>query len=103
MNEARVDLQLDARERGIVATLTVDNRSELNTLESVLMRDFVGKVERLSASDDLRALVLRGAGDKVFIGGASIPEMAVLERDSAENFITLVHRTCDCLRKLPDQ
>jgi enoyl-CoA hydratase len=101
MNEARVDLQLDAREHGTVATLTVDNRSKLNTLESALMRDFIGKVERLSARDDLRALVLRGAGDKAFIGGASIPEMAMLERDNAENFITLVHRTCDCLRKLP--
>jgi enoyl-CoA hydratase/carnithine racemase len=49
----------------------------------------------------LRALVLTGAGDKAFIGGASIPEMAALDRATAGNFITLVHRTCDCLRKLP--
>jgi len=46
-------------------------------------------------------LVLAGAGDKAFIGGANIPEMAALTRDSARDFITLVHLTCDCLRKLP--
>ena len=27
--------------------------------------------------------------------------MAALDRDSAKGFITLVHRTCDCLRHLP--
>ena len=45
--------------------------------------------------------MLSGAGDKAFIGGANIPEMAALDRDSARGFITLVHETCDCLRKLP--
>jgi enoyl-CoA hydratase/carnithine racemase len=97
----RVTLRLDTRERGTVAYLTVDNRAKLNTLDRALMIDFIEKVEQLSARDDLRALVLNGAGDKAFIGGASIPEMAALDRDSAEGFITLVHRTCDCLRRLP--
>jgi len=45
--------------------------------------------------------VLTGAGDKAFIGGASIPEMAALDTDSARDFITLVHQTCDGLRRLP--
>jgi enoyl-CoA hydratase len=46
-------------------------------------------------------LVLTGAGDRAFIGGASIPEMAALNRDTARDFITLVHRSCDVLRRLP--
>jgi len=98
---ARVDLRLDARERGTIAYVTVDNRAKLNTLDSALMREFINAVEGLAARDDLRALVLTGAGDKAFIGGANIPEMAALGRSSARDFITLVHRTCDCLRKLP--
>ena len=101
MSGARIDLRLDTRERGIVAYLTVDNRAKLNTLDSALMTQFIGKVEALATRDDLRALVLAGAGDRAFIGGASIPEMAALDRDSARDFITLVHRTCDCLRRLP--
>jgi enoyl-CoA hydratase/carnithine racemase len=102
MSEAtRVDLRLDARGSGVVAYLTVDNRAKLNTLDRALMTEFIGKVEQLGAREDLRALVLAGAGTKAFIGGASIPEMAALDKGSARDFISLVHRTCDCLRKLP--
>lgn len=101
MSDARVDLRLDARERGTIAYVAVDNRAKLNTLDSALMREFIGTVEGLAARDDLRALVLSGAGDKAFIGGANIPEMAALDQSSARDFITLVHRTCDCLRRLP--
>lgn len=86
---------------GAVAHVTVDNRSKLNTLNRALMRAFVTEIEALSGRDDLRAVVLTGAGDKAFIGGANIPEMAALDRGSARDFITLVHRSCDCLRQLP--
>jgi len=96
-----VDLRLDARAQGCIAYLTLDNRAKLNTLDSALMREFINAVEGLAARGDLRALVLTGAGDKAFIGGANIPEMAALDRSSARNFITLVHQTCDCLRQLP--
>src|SRR4029079_2038991 len=92
---ARVDLTLDERGQGTVATVTVDNRAKLNTLGSGLMRAFIETVDTLAARDDLRALVLTGAGENAFIGGASIPEMAALDRTSAKDFITLVHRTCE--------
>ena len=101
MSGARVDVRLDQRAGGTIAFLTIDNRAKLNTLDRALMSEFIGEVEALGAREDLRALVLTGAGDKAFIGGASIPEMAALNGDSAKEFITLVHRTCDCLRRLP--
>lgn len=97
----RIGLRIEPREGGSVAYLTLDNRQKLNTLDAALMIDFIEKVEALADRDDLRALVLSGAGDRAFIGGASIPEMNALDRSSAEGFITLVHRTCDCLRQLP--
>ena len=97
----RIDLRFDKRDGGTIAHLTVDNRAKLNTLDRALMTSFIAAVEGLAAREDLRALVLTGAGDKAFIGGASITEMAALDRNSAADFITLVHRTCDCLRHLP--
>jgi enoyl-CoA hydratase/carnithine racemase len=97
----RIDVRLASGERGTVATLTVDNRRKLNTLDSALMRDFIAQVDALAVREDLRALVLTGADEAAFIGGASIDEMATLDRTGAERFITLVHRTCDCLRRLP--
>ena len=98
---ARVDVRLEARAGGSIAYVTVDNRAKLNTLDSALMGEFIAVIDGLMARDDLRALVLSGAGDKAFIGGASITEMAALDPAGAREFITLVHRTCDALRKLP--
>ena len=101
MTVARADVRLDQRAVGAVATLTIDNQAKLNTLDRALMTEIIGKVEALYPREDLRALVLTGAGEKPFIGGASIPEMAALNRDTARDFITLVHRACDVFRKLP--
>jgi enoyl-CoA hydratase/carnithine racemase len=97
----RVDVRLDSREQGTVAFVTLDNQAKLNTLNRALMAEFIAAVVSLSHADELRAVVLSGAGDKAFIGGANIPEMSQLDADSARDFITLVHRTCDCLRRCP--
>jgi enoyl-CoA hydratase/carnithine racemase len=65
------------------------------------MMRLVVEVETLGRRDDLRALVVTGAGGKAFVGGANIDELATLDRASARDYIVLVHRTCDCLRQLP--
>jgi enoyl-CoA hydratase/carnithine racemase len=98
---ARIDVRLASDVRGTVAHLTVHHEAKLNTLNRALINDFVVAVEKLTGRDDLRALVLSGASEKAFIGGANIPEMAALDRSSAEDYIRLVHRTCNCLRQLP--
>jgi enoyl-CoA hydratase/carnithine racemase len=97
----RIRVRVDERAEGAVAWLTLDNRDRLNTLDRALMTGFVAAVDGLTTREDLRALVLAGAGETAFIGGASIPEMAALDRDGARDFIALVHRTCACLRRLP--
>jgi enoyl-CoA hydratase/carnithine racemase len=97
----RIHVRLDKRAQGTVAYLTLDNRAKLNTLDRALMTEFIAAVGALAPHEELRALVLSGAGDKAFIGGASIAEMAALDHDGARDFITLVHLTCDCLRRLP--
>ena len=101
MSAATVSVRLDQRPGGAVAHVTIENPAKLNTLGHALMIDFVGQVEALAARDDLRAVVLTGAGPKAFIGGANIREMAALNAEGARAFITLVHRSCACLRELP--
>lgn len=84
-----------------VATITVDRAAKLNTLTSALMRDFVACVARLGQEQDLAAVVLTGAGERAFIGGADIAEMAQLTEETARPFITGLHRCCAALRDLP--
>ena len=93
-----VDVRRDVRG---VAVVTIDNPTKLNTLNTPLMTDLVAAVGRLGADDGLRAVVLRGAGERAFIGGADINEMAALDAGSAREFIILVHRSCEAFRRLP--
>ena len=84
-----------------VAVVTIDNQAKLNTLNTPVMTELIAVVERLGADETLRAVVLRGAGERAFIGGADINEMAGLDPASARAFITLVHRSCGVFRRLP--
>jgi enoyl-CoA hydratase len=96
-----VGVLIEERRLGAVARVTVQNSAKLNTLNSHLMLNVVGELEALAKRDDLRAVVLTGAGDRAFIGGADITEMAALDAERAEAFITLVHRSCNALREMP--
>jgi enoyl-CoA hydratase len=87
-------------ERG-VAIVTIDNTARLNALSTHVMETLIAAVEALERQPGLRAVVLRGAGERAFIGGADITEMAALDAQSARGFITLVHRSCDGIRRLP--
>jgi enoyl-CoA hydratase len=97
----RILVETAEREGGLVARLTIDNQAKLNIVGSGLLEDFVAAVERLGREPQLRAVVLTGAGEKAFIGGADINEMAGLDPDSARLFITRLHRCCEALRELP--
>ena len=71
-----VTVRFDERARGRVAFVTVDNQRKLNSLSSEVMAQFVDVFHGLAGRPGLRAVVLTGAGDKAFIGGANIDEMA---------------------------
>ncbi len=112
MHEPRVKLQAEKRavgvvvaceerpEGGHVARLVIDNAAKLNTLNRALMVEIVEAIERLEADSELRLVVVTGAGERAFVGGADIGELAGLDQDSARDFITQVHRCCDGFRRL---
>src|SRR5215467_9114845 len=88
-------------EGGHVVRLTIDNAAKLNSLNRVLMAEIIEAAGALSADPELRLAIVTGAGERAFVGGADISEIAALDRDSARDFITLVHRCCDAFRRLP--
>lgn len=94
----RIRVQRDARG---VATVTIDNAAKLNVLNPPIMTDLIGAMRRLAGDSTLRAVVLTGAGQRAFIGGADINAMATLDAGTARGFITLVHQSCDAFRCMP--
>jgi enoyl-CoA hydratase len=88
-------------EGGHLARLTIDNAGKLNSLNRALMSEITEAAGALATDPELRLAIVTGAGERAFVGGADIGEIAALDRDSARNFITLVHRCCDAFRRLP--
>lgn len=97
-----VHVRQEIRPGGAVAFVTLDNASKLNVLNTPLMEGFAAAMARLAAQDDLRAVVLSGAGDRAFVGGADVNEMARLETPAAARaFILRVHGCCAVVRDCP--
>lgn len=97
-----IRVRREAREGDAVAFVTVDNARKLNTLNAALMAGFVEAFADLAGRDDLRAVVLTGAGDRAFVGGVDIDELAAIEGpEAARAFIGAVHACCAAVRDLP--
>jgi enoyl-CoA hydratase len=100
-SQCKVDLTLnDHDKRGCVARIVVDNQARLNILNSELIRQLTAAIKSLGDTERLRVLILTGAGDQAYIGGADINEMAALDKSSARDFIARLHDACAALRQL---
>ncbi len=65
------------------------------------MSEFIAAIERIAGDESIQVAVLRGEGERAFIGGADIREMAILDPASARDFITQVHQCCQALHDCP--
>jgi enoyl-CoA hydratase/carnithine racemase len=100
MPEAR--LRLDVREGGRIAHVTLDDAARLNVLGSALMGSFLRVMDAVARERDLRAVVITGAGDRAFVAGADIQELATIDGPpAARAFIGQVHACCEAVRALP--
>lgn len=59
-----------------IATVSLSNPGKLNALTVEMWREVARVVNELSAVDELRCIVLRGAGQDAFAAGADIAEFA---------------------------
>jgi enoyl-CoA hydratase len=88
-------------EGGYIVRLTIANAGKLNSLNRSLMGEIVDTAGGFAADPQLRLVILTGAGERAFVGGADVGEIAALDHPAARSFITLVHRCCDTFRRLP--
>ena len=103
MTEAqeKVDVGIEARTQGRIAWVRMDNQRCLNAGSSHLVAQLQVVFENLADDADLRAVVLTGAGDRAFMAGADLNELASLGPDSARQFITRLHLAAAAIRSLP--
>ena len=98
MVTTRVETRGDA---GRVAYVTVNNTGERNALGRKGKEALIAAFRELAGDEALRVAVLTGAGDRSFIAGANLKEMAEVDWKNAEDISTKTHLACDAIRRLP--
>ena len=89
-----------ARDGGSV-TIELINSKPLNIVGSGAIEELTEVFRAISQDSDVRVVILRGTGEKAFIGGADINEMVTLDRASAEAFIRRLAGMCEAIRECP--
>ena len=69
--------------RAAVALVTIDN-PPMNALSAALLDELEAVIDALDADAGVRAIVLRGGGDRAFVAGADIKEFPALRETASE-------------------
>jgi enoyl-CoA hydratase len=64
---------------GELAVVTIDRPEKLNALNAQVVRELGDAFERLRDDDSVRGVILNGAGEKAFVAGADIGELAAMD------------------------
>ncbi|MDT8341967.1 MAG: enoyl-CoA hydratase-related protein [Longimicrobiales bacterium] len=62
-----------------LAVVVVDRQEKMNALNGEVIRELGAVFAELEEDDDLRGVILTGAGEKAFVAGADIGELATMD------------------------
>ncbi len=95
------DCRIESREGGEVAWVTLDHPGKMNSIGSAMMDAMMAVFANLADREDLRVVVISGAGSRAFVGGAFLPELHSLNPESGRAFITKLHLAIQAIRDCP--
>lgn len=84
---------------GPIATVVLNRPDKLNAMNKPMWAALGAAIERLSCDDDLRCVILRGAGERAFCPGADIKEFDSERANSAQaaDYARLIEAVADGL------
>jgi enoyl-CoA hydratase/carnithine racemase len=83
---------------GPVAVITLNRPERLNALNSVLLDEMDAVLDEMEARDDVRALVVHGAG-RAFSAGFDLKEGATLKREGVGDWRRVLQRDLDFIMR----
>jgi enoyl-CoA hydratase len=85
---------------GAVAIVTVNRPRVLNALDTHTIDDLRRAALELKHDEAVRAVILTGAGEKAFVAGADIEQLATLEPDAAKAYALAGQHVFDLVENL---
>lgn len=81
MSESYSTISFELNDKG-VATVTVNRPKKLNALNDQVLNELAEVFKKIHIDSDIKGVMLTGAGDKAFVAGADIKELAELDSRS---------------------
>lgn len=83
-----------------IATITFNRPKALNALNKELLEELAAALDRIAADEEIRVLILTGSGEKSFVAGADITELATFNALQAKIFSQTGHAVIGKLQEL---
>ena len=83
-----------------IATIIFNRPKALNALNDDLLKEFSMALDDISKNEDIRVLILTGAGEKAFVAGADITELSTFNSLQAKVFAQKGQKTISKLQEL---
>ncbi len=83
-----------------LAEVTVNRPEALNALNLEVLRELRDVLREVEGREDVRAVILTGAGDKAFVAGADIREMLPMRPLETRRFAALGHEITRLLERM---
>lgn len=95
--------ELLIQEQGAVATIAFDRPAARNALTLAMLQEMAAAFERFAVRDDLRVVVLRGAGELPFSAGYDMTALPSreLDREDARAIHAPVRAVADAIQRCP--
>ncbi len=84
-----------------VTTVTINRPKFLNALDSLTLEEMKNCFEQLAVDPVVKAVIIRGAGEKAFVAGADLKAMSTMTAIEGRDFSNLGHEVFDAIEKLP--
>ena len=86
---------------GPIAVVTIHRPACRNALNSQVYREIIAALQDVRDRDDVRVVLLTGAGDKAFAAGADIAQMVQESPQSGRRLSALCHEAAELLETIP--